>query len=64
MGLEENEKAIAAYEAAIRLLPPKSAYFTQCYFNMSNCYKKMGKVEQANACLEKMRSRNRASDVR
>ncbi len=51
--LRENEKAIEAYEAAIRLFPPKSVLVTECYWGMSACYERMGKVEQANACLEK-----------
>jgi len=67
MGFREYEKAIAAYQAAIRLVPLKpaeSVYVFLRYMNMGTCYEKMGKVEQANAWFEKAGSGYHASDVR
>ncbi len=55
LGLREYEQAIDAYETAIRLAP-KSPNSALCYLNMSTCYERMGKTEQAKACLEKIKT--------
>jgi tetratricopeptide (TPR) repeat protein len=47
--LGENEKAVEAFQAAIRL---NSAKAGPCHFNMGIAYRKMGKFEQACACFE------------
>ena len=57
IALEENAKAVDAYEAAIQFkLPDSLGGEGLCRYSMGIAYKRMGKYEQALPCFEKAKS--------